>query len=159
MIRIFNSYLVELNFAAAPAAGTKTYFLDIPFLRDKYIYGIETVTASQMAVSPTSKAMITQANSLTGALTLVQKSTEIFFQTPMALLITNFNSGIVKEFSPVQLDLQKSYVQVFSAGIAATESVCFNFIYLLESELETYLSSGRRPLNQQKTLVQVRPKR
>lgn len=144
MIKIFNSYLVEINFQAAPAAGTTIKFQDVPQLHDKLIYGIELVTASQMTTSPTGKVIATQANSLSGALTIVnQSSYQIFQQVPNGNLITQLNAGIVKEFEPTFIDLQKSFVQIFSAGIGAGESLCYNFIYLKKEQINEYKASRK----------------
>lgn len=144
MIQIFNSYLVEINFPQAPTAGQTVNFLDVPQLRNKLVYGIECITASQMVTSPQGKVIASQANSLTGSLTIVNtNSYQIFQQVPNGNLITQLNSGIVKEFKPTLIDLQKSFVQIFSAGIAANESICYNFIYLEPTQLKDYLATRK----------------
>ena len=132
--------MVEINFQQAPLPGTRTNFLDVPQLRDKYIYGIECITSSQMTVSPTSKTIASKANILPTTLTIVQAASEIFYQIPNSQLITQDNAGIIKEFRPILIDLQKSYVQVFNAGIAANESICFNLFYLYSNQLKEYLN-------------------
>lgn len=144
MIQIFNSYLVEINFVTAPLAGQTFNFLDVPQLRDKLIYGVECITASQMVTSPTGKVIASQANSLTGALTILNTdSYQVFQQVPNGNLITQENAGIIKEFKPTKIDLQKSNVQIFSAGIGAGESICYNFIYLKPEQLKDFLSSRK----------------
>jgi len=144
MIQIFNSYLVEINFVTAPLAGQTFNFLDVPQLRDKLIYGVELITASQMITSPTGKVIASQANSLTGALTILNTdSYQVFQQVPNGNLITQENAGIIKEFKPTKIDLQKSNVQIFSAGIGAGESLCYNFIYLKPDQLKDFLASRK----------------
>ena len=144
MIQIFNSYLVEINFVSAPTAGQTVNFLDVPQLRDKLIYGVELITASQMTTSPTGKTIATKANSLSGSLTIVNTgSYQVFQQVPNGNLITQDNAGIIKEFAPTKIDLQKSFVQIFSAGIGAGESLCYNFIYLKPEQLKDYLSTRK----------------
>lgn len=139
MIRIYNSYLVELNFVSAPTAGAPITFKDVPFLGDVFIYGIECITASQMTTSPTSNTMASQANCLRGALTIVENNTEVLAQIPNGQLITQNNAGVIKEFRPIKINLTKSNVQMFSAGIAAGESICYNFIYLYPNQVKEYL--------------------
>lgn len=144
MIQIFNSYLVEINFPQAPAAGSTKQFFDVPQLRDKLIYGIELITASQMTTSPTGATIATKANALSGSLTIVNKdSYQVFQQVPNGNLITQDNAGIVKEFAPTFIDLQKSYVQFFASGVAAGESLCYNFIYINKDQLDAYLKSRK----------------
>mgnify|MGYP003382029760 CR=1 FL=1 len=144
MIQIFNSYLVEINFPTAPTAGQTVNFLDVPQLRDKLVYAVELVTASQMVTSPTGKVIASQANALTGSLTILNtESYQVFQQVPNGNLITQLNAGIIKEFAPTKIDLQKSNVQIFSAGIGANESLCYNFIYLKPEQLKEYLASRR----------------
>lgn len=144
MIQIWNSYLVEINFPQAPAAGVSKQFLDVPQLRDKFIYGIELITASQMTTSPTGNTIATKANSLTGSLTIVDKNSyQVFQQVPNGNLITQDNAGIVKEFNPTLIDLQKSYVQFFAAGVGANESLCYNFIYLKPDQVKAFLAQRK----------------
>jgi len=144
MIQIFNSYLVEINFPQAPTAGQTQNFIDVPQLRNKLIYGIECITASQMITSPQGKVIASQANALSGSLTILNTdSYQVFQQVPNGNLITQLNSGIVKEFRPTMIDLQKSYVQIFSAGIGANESLCYNFIYLEPKQLDEFIRTRK----------------
>lgn len=143
MIKIWNSYLVELNYATAPAAGSTLNFKDVPFLKDVWIYGIEVITADQMSVSPSSATMATKANTIKGSLTIQDGNVEKLYQVPNGQLITQDNAGIVKEFQPMKINLTKCYVQMYAAGINAGESICFNFIYLNDNELKSFLASKR----------------
>lgn len=143
MLKIYNSYLVELNFTTAPGAGAPITFKDVPFLNNVYIYGIECITASQMTTSPTSNPIATQANIIKGSITIVEGNTEVLFQVPNGQLITQNNAGIIKEFRPIKINLTKSSVQMYAAGIAAGESICYNFIYLYPHELKQYLAEKK----------------
>lgn len=132
---ITNSYLAEINFAQAGAAGQRVYFKDIPTLTPRdgktviETVGLEVFTRDDLSASPNGATMITSANLATIALTLTIGSREKCFLIPCNSLRTVVNGGIIRRFYNLPVNIVKSYVQVFAAGIAAAESVCFNFYY------------------------------
>ena len=143
MIVIKNSYLVELAYPSAAAAGSQITFKDAQFLEKVLIVGIEIITADQMSTAPSGNAMASKANAIKGALTIVEGNKDKLFQLPNGQLITQDNAGIVKEFSPIKLNLSKCSVVMFAAGIAANESLCFNFYYIYPEDLANYLKNKK----------------
>jgi hypothetical protein len=132
---ITNSYLAEIQFATAGAAGQRVYFKDIPTLtpRDGKTV-IETValqvfTSSDLTTSPNGNTVISDANLSTLLLTLTVGSRERCFLIPCNTLRSVINGGNIRRFYNLPINIVKSYVQVVSAGINANESVCFNFYY------------------------------
>lgn len=132
---ITNSYLAEIQFATAGAAGQRVYFKDIPTLtpRDGKTI-IETValqvfTQSDLTTSPNGNTVISDANLATLLLTLTVGSRERCFLIPGSTLRSAINGGNIRRFYNLPINIVKSYVQVVSTGINANESVCFNFYY------------------------------
>ncbi len=132
---ITNSYLAEINFSQAGAAGQRVYFKDIPTLTPRdgrtviETVGLEVFSRSELSTSPNGATIITSANLATIALTLTVGSREKCFLIPCKSLQATVNGGIIRRFYNLPVNVVKSYVQVFSTGIGAGESVCFNFYY------------------------------
>jgi len=132
---ITNSYLAEINFSQAGAAGQRVYFKDIPTLTPRdgktiiETVGLEVICRTELTYSPNGAALIASANLATIALTLTVGSKERCFLIPCKSLQTTINGGQIRRFYNLPVNIVKSYVQVVDAGIAAGESVCFNFYY------------------------------
>lgn len=132
---ITNSYLAEINFATAGAAGQRVYFKDIPTLTPRdgvttiQTVGIEVISADELAVSPNGNTVIAAASLATITLTLTVQSKEVCFQIPCNSLRTTNNGGLIRRFFNLPVNIVKSYVQVTQAGIAGGQSVLFNFYY------------------------------
>ena len=132
---ITNSYLAEINFPTAAAAGQRIYFKDIPTLTPRdgktviETVALQVLTRTDLAVSPNGNTVITDANAATLLLTLTVGSRERCFLIPATTLRSSINGGNIRRFYNLPINVVKSYVQVVSAGINATESVCFNFYY------------------------------
>ena len=132
---ITNSYLAEINFAQAGAAGQRVYFKDIPTLTPRdgktviETVGLEVFSAAELTTSPNGATVISNANLSTIALTLTVGSKERCFLIPCKSLQAVVNGGQIRRFFNLPVNIVKSYVQVVSAGINAGESVCFNFYY------------------------------
>lgn len=129
MLIINRSYLAEVNFASAPAAGQRFFFGDIPALRTVFTHGIEAISASQLSTSPTGKTVNTQANCATLMLTLAIGDTEEVYQIPVTSLISTLNGGFIRQFNGKRINLPKSYVTSVTTGISANQSILFNFYY------------------------------
>ena len=132
---ITNSYLAEINFAQAGAAGQRVYFKDIPTLTPRdgvttiQTVGLEVISQDELAVSPNGNTVILSANLSSITLTLTVQSKEVVFQIPCNSLRTTNNGGLIRRFYNLPINIVKSYVTVTTAGIAAGESVLFNFYY------------------------------
>ena len=132
---ITNSYLAEINFAQAGAAGQRVYFKDIPTLTPRdgrtviETVGLEVFTRDDLSTSPNGATMITSTNLATIVLTLTVGSKERCFLIPCNSLRAVVNGGIIRRFYNLPVNVVKSYVQVVAPGINAAESVCFNFYY------------------------------
>lgn len=132
---ITNSYLAEINFTVAAAAGQRVYFRDIPTLTPRdgktviETVGLEAYCAPDLNTSPNSNPLISAANMATLLLTLTVGSRERAFLVPINSLRSAIQGGFIRRFYNLPINIVKSYVQVVAAGIAAGESVCFNFYY------------------------------
>ena len=132
---ITNSYLAEIQFTQAGAAGQRVYFKDIPTLTPRdgkttiETVGLEVFTASDLNTSPNALPLISDANLATLLLTLTVGSRERCYLIPCNTLRSVLQGGNIRRFYNLPINIVKSYVQVVSPGIAANQSVCFNFYY------------------------------
>lgn len=132
---ITNSYLAEINFSQAGAAGQRVYFKDIPTLTPRdgktviETVGLEVFTRDDLNTSPNGATMITSANLATLLLTLTVGSRERCYLIPCNTLRSTLQGGFIRRFYNLPINIVKSYVQVVTSGISAGESVCFNFYY------------------------------
>jgi len=125
---IRNSYLTEILLAQTPAQGQRIYFQDIPQIRNVKTVGIASYTATQLAVSPNNRTVVSTVKGL--VLTLAEVSTEILYQIPIYDLVTALNSGIIRQIDQKSFNLPKSYITILDAtSLNVNEAVCFNFIY------------------------------
>ena len=131
MFVIKNSYLAAINFITAPGNGQKLFFNDIPVLRDKKITAVEVLTAGDLAVDPSLKTVIADADAEQVTITMVNKRNQEFvYNTPVLNFSPRNQNGIIRTISPTILDLQRSYILITdNTGISAGESICFNFYY------------------------------
>jgi hypothetical protein len=132
---ITNSYLAEIQFTQAGAAGQRVYFKDIPTLTPRdgkttiETVGLEVFSISDLNTSPNASPLISDANLATLLLTLTVGSRERCYLIPCNTLRSVLQGGNIRRFYNLPINIVKSYVQVVSPGIAAGESVCFNFYY------------------------------
>ena len=139
---IVNSALVEVNFSTAPAAGAQVKFNDQQLMHNCKIIGVEGVSASQLTTAPSTAAIATQANCIKTALTLQNKrGVQFVFQLPFGQIITQNNSGIIKEFYGLDLDWQSCLVNIFATGVTAGQSICYNFYYVRNAMWKDYLKA------------------
>lgn len=138
---IVQSYLVELNFPSAAGQGNFKAFNDQETLHNCKIVGVEGVSASQLSRSPSNNAMVSQANCLYTALSLLTPTgTKQVYQMPFANIVTSLNAGVIKQFYGMDISWQTSGVWCFSSGIInANESICFNFLYVRSKDWKQYL--------------------
>lgn len=131
MLKIKNSYLVELSLGAAtPAAGQQINFKDQPYLREKNIYGIEVLSATQLAVAPSGATMIVAADVPKFTFTAQFGKVRPIENMSLSSLYPSDNSGFYREFNPFKLDFTKSFIKIVDAtGLAANEALAFNFFY------------------------------
>lgn len=128
---ITNSYLVELNLPTI-SQGQRYTFLDVPQLRYNAVTidAIESITDSQLSVSPNLKNVVPNAAMKNIVVTLVVNETEEIYQLPYFTLNAASNSGIIREFANKRINLVKSYATILSTtGLTAGQSLCFNFFY------------------------------
>lgn len=132
---ITNSYLAEINFTQAGAAGQRVYFKDIPTLTPRdgktiiETVGLEVYADVDLNTSPNGNPLITPAQLSTLLLTLTVGSRERCYLIPCSTLRTVLQGGQIRRFYNLPVNIVKSYVQVVAAGINANSSVCFNFYY------------------------------
>lgn len=139
MKAITRSYLVELYFGTtAPGQGANFNFQDYPELRDVYVTGVEVVSSTYLSTAPSGKAVVSNSDLPGLVLNLTDQNTNVrVYNYPLYDLQPSNVGGYYRDFVPFKLNLVKSYVTVFqNIGIAANESICFNFLYVRANEFE-----------------------
>jgi len=131
---IKNTYTVEVVLNAAPSAGQKIKFVDIPQIRDVYTVGIQCFQRAQLTTSPSSLLVVTTIAGMT--VTFAEQSSEDVFLYPCTDLNPALNSGITRMFKQKVLNFPKSYITINDAtGLAVNQSVIFNILYYKFNEL------------------------
>lgn len=131
---IRNSYLTEIDFAAAPAAGDKIFFKDYPNLTNrngrKIIFtGVEAYYSDFLSTSPNGITVLGLADAAKLTVTLAVGSTERLYKMPVTNLVTFLNGGFIRKLNNLEVTITKCYVTVNAAGIAANRAICFNWYY------------------------------
>ncbi len=124
-----NSYLVELNLGTI-GVQRQINFSFIPQLEGSQIYGIQSFSATQMAVSPNGSTVIVAAGLASLTVTFVVGDTQELFLIPCADLNSPLIAGFIRMFNDKRLNLTKSFVTIQSAAnLNNNESILFNFHY------------------------------
>jgi len=136
VIAVCRQDLLEIPIDNTPAQGnqykfqlTQNNFLNVP---DVIIYGIEVLSTTEMAVSPTGRTLITAANVPNLILNIFERgqTTQFGRNYPATRLRPSLYDGITQYFNPRPIDLNLSYVQMVAAGtMASGESICLNVYY------------------------------
>jgi len=131
---IRNSYLTEIDIAAAPAAGDKLFFKDYPNLTprngQKIVFtGVEAYYVDVLNTSPNGIQLmsLTELSKLT--VTIAVGANEKLYKMPVTNLCTFLNGGFIRKLNNLEVTITKSYITVNAAGITANRSVCFNWYY------------------------------
>jgi hypothetical protein len=123
------SYLVELNLGTV-AVQKQVNFQFIPQLEGSTIYGIQSFSRTQTALSPNGSAVVTAAGLADLTVTFVVGDTQDVFLLPVADLNSPLIFGFIRMFNNKKLNLTKSFVTIQSvATVANNESILFNFLY------------------------------
>ena len=131
---IKNSYLTEIDFTQAPAAGDKIYFKDYPNLTPRngqriIFTGVECYYDQLLAFSPNQIAVNNLANIAKCTLTIAVGSDQKLYQIPLTNLVPFLQGGLIRKLNNLEVTLTKCYVQINQAGISANTSICFNWYY------------------------------
>jgi len=108
-------------------------FPDNQIIRQKsvMVYGIETFTSTQASKSPAGNDLVND-NGAKGLILnfLDNTSVNLVNQLPYYSLVTQANSGIIREFKPFECVLQKSFVTIVdTTNLTANQSILINLIY------------------------------
>lgn len=126
--------LVEIPIAAT-AARTLSLFQPSQNLigRRVRIYAVSAYTATQLAVSPSGRTVIPNADAVNLTVNFIKDSNDIFDNShPYYELVRANMSGWVTLFQPVEVTLEKCYLQVMAAGtLATTQSALIRINYEL----------------------------
>lgn len=118
---------------AAPAAGQKFYFQDIPNLsrNNIVVYGLEAFSRTQLSVTPNGNAVITAAATPNVTVTLRDvNKVEYLYQEPYYTLIRANNFGLVTMLKPRVINLTDCYVTINNAaGLAQNEAAAIVLYY------------------------------
>lgn len=135
---IKRSQIVECQFTGTPATNKRYPFLVIPNLSRNNIilYGIEALTADQLAVTPNSNTVIASSNAVNVVVTLRDNNKDEFlYQYPIYNLIRRNVGGFFTLLKPRIINLTDCSCQLVSAGTISTNQVAaFNLIYSIVGE-------------------------
>lgn len=135
---IKRSQIVECQFTGTPATNKRYPFLTIPNLSRNNIilYGIEALTADQLAVTPNSNTVIASSNAVNVVVTLRDNNKDEFlYQYPIYNLIRTNVGGFFTLIKPRIINLTDCVCQLVAAGTIATNQVAaFNLIYSIVGE-------------------------
>lgn len=95
-------------------------------VRNKVIYGIEAVTASQLTNSSQNRPVLPAAAAPNLQLFLQEKKTNLIFvdHAPLTRFIPSLYQGTTQAFKPRMIDFTKSGVKIVAtAGLLTTQSV------------------------------------
>lgn len=131
---IRNSYLTEIDFAAAPTAGEKIFFKDYPNLTPrngrKIIFtGVEAYYSDFLSTSPNGITVLGLSDVAKLTVTIAVGSTERLYKMPFTNLVTFLNGGFIRKLNNLEVTITKCYVTINAGGIPANRSVCFNWYY------------------------------
>lgn len=135
---IKRSQIVECQFTGTPATNKRYPFLTIPNLSRNNIilYGIEALTADQLAVTPNSNTVIASSNAVNVVVTLRDNNKDEFlYQYPIYNLIRTNVGGFFTLLKPRIINLTDCACQLVAAGsITSNQVAAFNIIYSIVGE-------------------------
>jgi hypothetical protein len=113
--------------------GSQFIFPDNQIIRGQEVtvYGIEVFTADQVTKTPGVNTLISSAGAQGLVLNFLDNnSINKVNQMPYYSLVAAYNSGVVREFKPFKMVLQKCFVQVTdSSNLTANQAILINLIY------------------------------
>ena len=121
---------LEINLRSI-AQGSQIPFPDNNILRQAgvKIIGIDAFTSSQLASTSSGGTVISDADALKITVNcLDDRNIVIANQLPYYNLISTYNNGVIREFKPFNLIVQKSFIQI-NAAITANQFAVLNIIY------------------------------
>lgn len=129
---IVRAELVFVRFSNTGNQGDTQRFPDTPSLNGAgvRVLGIEAFTDAQLLQTPDGSPCLPAAEVDRVVVTLAEGSDQRYKQMPLSSLVAQLNAGVWKEFSPLQMDFQKSQVELVGS-ITAGSSVPFVFYYAL----------------------------
>ena len=114
------------------AVGAQIPFPDNNILRQAgvRVIGIDAFTSTQLGSTSTGGTVVnsTDASFLT-VTCLDDRNINIANQLPYGNLISANNNGVIREFAPFTLVVQKSFIQVNSASFTAGNYAVLNILY------------------------------
>lgn len=123
------TYTVELNLGTV-AVQKVINFNFIPQLEGKEIYGIQSFSRTDLALSPNGATMVTRVGLADLTATFVVDDTQDIFLIPVSDLNSPLQNGFIRMFKNKRFNLTKSFITIQSvATVANNEAVVFQFIY------------------------------
>jgi hypothetical protein len=126
---IEKSYLVELNLGTV-AVQKQINFSFIPQLEGTQIYGIQSFSSNDIAVSPNGNTVVSTSGLANLTVTFAVGDTQEIYLLPTTDLNSPLIYGFVRMFNNKRLNLTKSFVTIQSTGaVNNNECILFNFLY------------------------------
>jgi hypothetical protein len=127
---ITRSLSLEINLRAV-TAGSQIPFPDNNILRQAgvKIIGIDAFVSSQLTNTSSGGTVITDADAQKITVNcLDDRNIIIANQLPYFNLISSYNNGVIREFKPFTLVVQKSFIQI-NAAISSGQWAVLNILY------------------------------
>jgi hypothetical protein len=126
------SLTVEVKLTSV-SNGSQFIFPDNQIIRNEEVtvYGIEVFTSDQATKTPGGNTLVTELGAQGLVLNFLDNnSINKVNQMPYYSLVSSYNSGVVREFKPFKMVLQKCFVQVTdSTNLTANQAILVNLIY------------------------------
>lgn len=143
---IIRSYLIEINLGATlPGAGSQIFIQDYPTLRNIFLCGVVSYSATTSAVSPNGRTVISANGEPSISATFVDIfNQEIIHNYPLRDLDPYYTAGFYRDYQPFKLQLTKSYITINStSNLNANESVLLNILYYTDKDVANIKPSRR----------------
>lgn len=123
--------LVEIQITQTGAGGTLQFPVNLDDLNNAEITAIQIITTTQLALAPSGRPCITAAMQAFLGVTLAAMpgSDKKIDTVPIYSTNRELNAGEFYTFKPFVWNPSSSKLNILSAGLATTDSVCIVFYY------------------------------
>lgn len=145
-IIVDNSYFFELNLPQVQA-GSQYPFPDVPELRNKFTHGLDLWTSTQLSATPDGFSTPTPAMIADVLLVLSVGSKNRIYQIPGYRLVSSLNSGLRFQIAYMNINWQKSYVQLVGNLITPGFSIAMTSYYVDAKNIPSNFMKNGEPCN------------
>jgi len=130
MLKVANTRFIELTVPAGVSIGTSIKFPTDDELNLKSVSALESYDDGILVRTPANAPVVTLAKGAAVVLFLYDNNKAKFYGLPYNSINTTQNSGILRQFKDLNINLNKSYIMITSvAAIVAGDALAFSFMY------------------------------